>query len=56
MGQSNLELADAAAAEPGSVRAIRELMSSSCVDRGVLDAWELSDSELSEGDNRLPLW
>jgi len=55
IGHISLELADAAAVEPRSAKAIRELISSSCAERGVLDACELSDSELSEGDSRLPL-
>lgn len=53
IGQTIRELAAAAAwAEAWSPRATREVRSSLSVDRGVLEAWELSDTELSDGESR----
>lgn len=51
MGQTILELAAAAAcAVACSSRATLDVMSSFSVDIGVLEVWELSEMELSEGD------
>ena len=53
MGHTILELAAAAAwAEACSSRATRDVRPSFSVDTGMLDACELRDTELSEGDSK----
>jgi len=54
IGHTSFELAEAAAALSGWSSATFELMSCvSTVDAGEVEGWELSETELSEGDSKL---